>query len=93
MEHDQEKRAPLKGLTQNRRYNVNSLRARRASLVAEVALLRDRGGASKFTDNAHQLLTRYWSTPSLGVRQNLLKSVEWLVLLERRRQGQHPIFQ
>ena len=64
--------------------------ARRDRLVAEVALLRRRGEPSKFIDNAEQLLTRWWSRASWNAREELLKSADWLVRLERRRDTQAP---
>ena len=64
--------------------------ARRDRLVAEVALLRRRGEPSKFIDNAEQLLTRWWSRASWNAREELLKSADWLVRLEKRRAGQAP---
>jgi hypothetical protein len=60
--------------------------ARRDRLVAEVALLRRRGEPSKFIDNAEQLLTRWWSRASWNAREELLKSADWLVRLEKRRE-------
>ena len=88
MERDQAKRAPLNGLKIKRRHSVNRMQAERENLLAEVALLRIRGGTSKFTDNAQKLLSRFWSIAGLDAREDLLKSVEWLILLERRRQAQ-----
>jgi hypothetical protein len=46
--------------------------------------LRDRGQASKFIDNAQVLLSRLWSRASWDARDELLKSADWLIRLERR---------
>ena len=86
MDRDQKKRAPLNGFGKRPRRNLNSVLARRESLVTEVALLRSRSGPSTFADNAQKLLTRFWSARDLNAQEDLLKSVEWLVLLERRRE-------
>ena len=66
--------------------------ARRERLVAEVALLRRRGEPSKFIDNAEQLLTRWWSAASWNGREELLKTADWLVHIEkgRRNRAQTP---
>jgi len=47
-------------------------------------LLRDRGQASKFIDNAQVLLSCLWSRASWDARDELLKSADWLIRLERR---------
>ena len=70
---------------QQHRHPFNRMRARRESIVAELALLRMQSGDSKIIDNAQQLLTRWWSTENLNARKNLLKAIEWLILLEKRR--------
>ena len=46
--------------------------------------LRDQGQASKFIDNAQVLLTRLWSPASWDARDELLKSADWLIRLEKR---------
>jgi hypothetical protein len=38
---------------------------------------------SRFVENAQQLLTRWWSTAGWVEREQLLKTVEWLIGLER----------
>jgi hypothetical protein len=35
--------------------------------------------------NAQQLLTRWWSRANWDAREELLKNVEWLIRVERRR--------
>jgi hypothetical protein len=68
------------------RRKINSILARRERLLAEVALPRRRGEASRFIENAQQLLTRWWSTTSWDGREKLLNSADWLVRLEKRRE-------
>jgi hypothetical protein len=67
---------------------VSRIVAQRERLVADVRLLRDRGGNSKFIENAQQLLTRWWSPASWKAREELLKTADWLVRLEKHRTGQ-----
>jgi len=57
----------------------------RERLVADIAQLRERGATSRFINNAQQLLTRWWSTATWTAREELLKSAEWLVRLEKGR--------
>jgi len=75
------------------RAELNSIVAHRARLVAEVTRLRARGENSKFIDNAQQLLTRWWSTAGWHAREQLLKTADWLIRLEKRRGGraQSPV--
>jgi hypothetical protein len=77
---------------QNSRHRIDNILARRDQLVAEVALLRDGGEASKLIDNAQQLLTRWWSAASWNGREELLKTADWLVHIEkgRRNRAQTP---
>jgi hypothetical protein len=65
------------------RQRINSILSRRERLVGELALLRQQGAASKFIDNAQQLLTRWWSGASWDGRKELLKSADWLLRLEK----------
>jgi hypothetical protein len=74
------KRLPRQALS---RIKVDDILARRRRLVQELALLRQHGD-SRFLDNAQQLLTRWWSGASWSAREELLKSAEWLIRLERR---------
>jgi hypothetical protein len=41
---------------------------------------------SRFVRNAQHLLTRWWSTASWAARQDLLKTVEWLIQLAKKSQ-------
>jgi len=68
------------------RQNINEIVVRRDRLIALVAELRE-DHASKLTENAQQLLTRWWCTASWSARKDLLKSAEWLVRLEKNRRG------
>jgi hypothetical protein len=70
------------------RQKINSILTRRQGLVAELALLRQHGTESKFIDNAQQLLTRWWSAATWDAREELLKSADWLIRLERRHGSQ-----
>jgi hypothetical protein len=68
------------------RVNTDSILMRRSRLVAEVAELRE-GGASPLTDNAQQLLTRWWSSAGWRAREQLLRTTQWLIQLERNRRS------
>jgi hypothetical protein len=81
------KAAPGARKEQSRR-KVDTILARRDRLVAEMAVLRDRGDASRFINNAQQLMTRWWSTATWNAREELLKTAEWLVRLAKRRGAQ-----
>jgi hypothetical protein len=67
---------------------IDGILAKRAQLIEELRLLRDRGESSKFVDNAQQLLTRWWARASWSAREELLKSAEWLLRLEKNRGDQ-----
>ncbi|MFL5003102.1 MAG: hypothetical protein ACJ8DY_22205 [Xanthobacteraceae bacterium] len=73
---------------QTSRQKINSILSRRERLVGELALLRQHGAASKFIDNAQQLLTRWWSGTTWDAREELLKSADWLLRLEKRHGSQ-----
>jgi len=66
--------------------DADSILERRSCLVAEVARLRQ-DGASPLTDNAQQLLTRWWASAGWAAREQLLRTVQWLIQLERNRRG------
>jgi hypothetical protein len=53
--------------------------------MLEVAELRGMDASPAFGANAQQLLTRWWSRANWNAREELLKNVEWLVRVERRR--------
>ena len=67
------------------RRKVNSILSRREQLVAEVARLREQHNNSKLIENAEQLLTRWWSPAGWNAREDLLKTVDWLIRIEKRR--------
>jgi hypothetical protein len=67
------------------RQKVNSILTYRERLIAEVAVLRGCGEASRFVDNAQQLLTRWWATANWNAREELLKTAAWLIQLEKCR--------
>jgi hypothetical protein len=64
---------------------VESILSRRQQLVAEVVKLREQHSNSKFIENAQQLLTRWWSPADWNAREDLLKTVDWLLRNEKRR--------
>jgi len=66
------------------RQKIDNILRERERLVAEMMQLRDQGQASKFIGNAQVLLTRLWSPASWDARDELLKSADWLIRLERR---------
>jgi hypothetical protein len=68
------------------RLNVNSILTRRERLVAEVLELRH-SETSKLTENAQQLLTRWWSAANWNAREELLRSADWLIRVEKKRRG------
>jgi hypothetical protein len=68
------------------RQNINEIVVQRDRLIALVKALRG-NHASKLTENAQQLLTRWWCTANWSARRDLLKSAEWLVRLEKNRRG------
>jgi hypothetical protein len=67
------------------RAQIERIMLQRERLVADIAQLRERGATSRFINNAQQLLTRWWSTATWTAREELLKSAEWLVRLEKGR--------
>jgi hypothetical protein len=71
---------------QRNRRAIDDILQRRDRLIAELSALRERGQASRFIDNAQQLLTRLWSAASWGTRESLLANADWLVRLEKRRE-------
>jgi hypothetical protein len=70
------------------RQKINAILSRRERLVGELALLRQQGAASRFVDNAQQLLTRWWSGATWDGREELLKSADWLIRLEKNHGAQ-----
>jgi hypothetical protein len=77
------KTSPRNVRRQPSRQRINGILSRREQLVAELALLRQQGAESKFIDNAQQLLTRWWSGATWDGRDELLKSADWLIRLEK----------
>lgn len=69
------------------RQKIDGILRRREKLIAELTLLRQQRSASKFVDNARQLLTRWWSRTSWDAREELLKTADWLIRLEKRHGG------
>ena len=65
------------------RRRIDSILSQRGRLIAELIALRGRGCNSRHVENALQLLTRWWCRASWSAREDLLKSADWLVRLER----------
>ena len=76
--------------SQRARRNVNSILVRREQLVAEIARLRAEHHGSNLVENAQQLLTRWWATAGWSAREELLRTVDWLVRVERCREKRIP---
>ena len=70
---------------QHSRQKVENILTERELLLAELTALSGRGAASRFLDNAKDLLTRSWSANSWTAREKLLRSASWLIQLEQRR--------
>jgi len=68
---------------QTQRQKFADILIRRDRLLSEVMLLR-REGDSKLINNAQQLLTRWWSAANWNAREELLKTADWLIRLEKR---------
>jgi hypothetical protein len=68
--------------------DIDKILARREQLMLEE--LHGMDVSSTFVANARQLLTRSWSRATWKTREELLKNVEWLVRLERRRDRLMP---
>lgn len=65
--------------------------ARRRRLMLEIATLQKSAGGSQFTTNAEQLLTRWWAAANWTARRELLKTAEWLLRMEKRRDQSEPL--
>ena len=76
---------------QNTRGETNDILRDRERLVAELTKLREQGHDSRFLTNAEQLLTRWWSASGWNARQQLLKSAEWLLRLEKNPGAAKPL--
>ena len=64
--------------------------AERHRLMIEIASLHTSGRRSQFTANAEELLTRWWASASWSARRQLLKTVGWLLHLEKSRKPNEP---
>ena len=63
---------------------ANIIVAQRDRLIVQIRLLREGGAASRLTDNAEQLLTRWWSRANWHGREELLNTAEWLLRIADR---------
>lgn len=68
------------------RRRAEAIMARRKELVAEVTRLRNEENNATFADKAMQLLTRWWASTGWNAREELLKSADWLIRVERQNQ-------
>jgi hypothetical protein len=60
--------------------------------MIEIASLHSSGRRSQFTANAEELLTRWWASASWSARRQLLKTVCWLLHLEKsRKPNEHGV--
>ena len=63
----------------------SELIARRKQCMAQIAQLRsDAVGSENFSQKAHQLLTKYWSTSSWRSKADILRTAEWLIAAARK---------
>lgn len=79
------KSEPDRAAAPSRHRNIKSIVLERDRLITEVLALREQGADSKFVTNTQQLLTRWWSKAGWTAREELLKSAEWLLQIERQR--------
>jgi hypothetical protein len=59
--------------------------------MLEIAALQRSGRESNFTTNAEKLLTRWWATANWSARAELLKTADWLLRVEQRRDLGEPL--
>jgi hypothetical protein len=71
--------------------DLDSITAKRERLMSELARLRETCGPHKAIDNVQQLLTRWWSPASWHAREELLKTAEWFLQLEKTDSGEQVI--
>jgi hypothetical protein len=65
---------------------VNSIASQRESRLSEIESLRRSGLAPEtFVDKAQTLLTQRWSKATWRSRERLLRTVDWLLRMERMR--------
>jgi hypothetical protein len=77
---------------QGSRKRENDVIARRDRLVVELIELQAKSGWSRFLNNAWVLLTRSWSHANWRGREELLKSADWLIQMEKRRKDGLPLW-
>ena len=66
------------------RRKIDLILSERERIVSELLRLREQQGSSKLIENAQQLLTRWWASASWKAREELLKSANWLLRVEKR---------
>lgn len=77
-------RGPVRQVRALPQRKIDSILTQRERLVAELNDLHKNGHCSKFTENAQQLITRWWCTVNWNGREQLLKTARWQLDLERR---------
>ena len=67
---------------------ARAIELRRANAMDEIRSLHDDGAApGSFSDKAKTLLTNGWSRSSWKAREDILRTVDWLLRLEHRRRN------
>ncbi|HVG51768.1 MAG TPA: hypothetical protein VM867_09065 [Xanthobacteraceae bacterium] len=64
--------------------DVKDILKRREAMMREAARLREYNASSLFVAKIQQLLTRWWAPASWQAREELLKTADWLISLEKR---------
>lgn len=71
--------------------HVVSLLSQRDEQVTEISMLRSRkGGPSPFVRKAETLLTRYWARADWQAREEILRTVRWLLGMARLQSATPP---
>jgi hypothetical protein len=71
---------------------VRSLLSQRDEQVSEIAMLRSRTSApSPFVKKAETLLTRHWSRADWQAREEILRTVRWLLSMARLESVKPPL--
>jgi hypothetical protein len=69
---------------------VVSLLSQRDAQVTEIVMLRSRA-PSAFIKNAETLLTRYWARADWQAREEILRTVRWLLSMARLEAVKPPL--
>jgi hypothetical protein len=72
--------------------HVISLLSQRDEQMTQIVMLRSRAGApSPFLRKAETLLTRYWARADWQAREEILRTVRWLLSMARLEAVQPPL--